>query len=167
MTIKKVIWVPKAMGTFWKVNFFFPSSHHLIDFNILMMEPCAQKQLLLWVMMKSARFSCSCIFPHPFFLFLFYLLSVSLSVIECLLYTPHGRVKPQKKLECSNSILILVIERWRLRESNRYAHISFLHIITFCFICFSLFISIKVAWLSTFKNLTLTFYLYAFLIGYY
>ena len=142
MTIKKVIWVPKAMGTFWKVNIFFSISHHLIDFNILMMEPCSQKQLLLWVMMKSALFSCSWIFLHAFFLCLFYLLSVSFSVIECLLYTPHGRVKPQETLECSNSILVLVIKRWRLRESNRYAHISFLHIITFCFICLSFFISI-------------------------
>ena len=129
----------KSHGDFLKGKFFFSSSYHLIDFNILMMEPCAQKQLPLWVMMKSAPFSCSCIFPHPFFLFLFYLLSVSLSVIECLLYTPHGRVKPQEKLECSNSILILMIKRWRLRESNRYAHISFLHIITFCFICLSVF----------------------------
>ena len=143
MTIKNVIWVPKAMRTLWEVNiFFFPISHHLIDFNILMMEPCSQKQHLLWVMMKSAPFSGSCIFPHPFFLFLFYFLSVSFSVIECLLYTPHGRVKPQEKLECSNSILISMIKRWRLRESNRYTQISFLHIITFCFICLSFFISI-------------------------
>ena len=106
----------KSHGDFLKgKHFFFSISHHLIDFNILMMEPCSQKQLLLWVMMKSALFSCSWIFLHAFFLCLFYVLSVSFSVIECLLYTPHGRVKPQEKLECSNSILILVIKRWRLR----------------------------------------------------
>lgn len=133
----------KSHRDFMRVKHFsFPISHHLTDFNILMMEPCSQKQHLLWVMMKSAPFPGSCIFPHPFFVFLFYFLSVSFSVIECLLYTPHGRVKPQEKLECSNSILIFMIKRWRLRESNRYTHISFLHIITFCFIRLSFFISI-------------------------